>query len=455
MMKKCGVCGETVADGAIECPKCGRGVFESEKLHRDSANSVRSTPGTDESHTVKSGKRLSFWKSLFGSKEPPKDQPRSHRITHSLVLVCRSCGATFRVGVDSSIMTIEGLAPQGEKDSNPLVRILASRRREQGGFDTVGRVRLDTLPEDNPFKKQNSHEMERVHHSLARGQRRTWRCPECLDVQPYSSYGGRPETGEVSPRSVRDLQDLTLGELADPIFPYVAPNDRVNEITIDSPLHPAITARDAFVGKRCHLVEYLPILQDAANTCPHEDLPYVWLAELHLMQGKYEEARGWVFEGLRKVREFERLTYMAASVYLRMMESAAVGWFVQSCLLGTFEFTPYLFCAHCAKVAEFDDLYRRLLNASDAISPGSRVPDAEAQVVSLARRISRTELVQAMTRFQTMMHNTLPAADVFPDHPGERDIFIWAHSDDIRPDIRVKLFARPKEGHWGRPEESK
>jgi len=388
--------------------------------------------------------RLSFWKSLFGGKQPPKNQSKLQGILPPLVLVCRSCGATFRVGIDSSIMTIEGWAPQGEEDPDPLVRILASRRREQGGFDTVGRVRLDTLPEDNPSKKLNSRETERVQHSLSRGEMRTWCCAECLDVQPYADYSGRREAGEVRSRSVRVPQSLTLKELVDPVFPYTAPNNRVNEIAGDSPLHAAITARGSFLANRLQPTEYIRILQDAANSCPHEDLPYVWLAEFHLIQGRYEEAKQCVFDGLNKAREFERLTHLAASVYLKMMDPAAVGWLIQSCILGSFEFTPYLFCAQCAKVAGLDDLSRRLLNASDAISPGSRVPDAEDHIRFLAGKIGRTELVQTMTKFQSIMNDYLPTADAFPDHPGERDNYIWLHSNDIRRDICVKLFARPQ-----------
>lgn len=36
MSKKCGICGEIVDDGILECPNCGRGVFEPEKFHRES-----------------------------------------------------------------------------------------------------------------------------------------------------------------------------------------------------------------------------------------------------------------------------------------------------------------------------------------------------------------------------------------------------------------------------------
>lgn len=257
-------------------------------------------------------------------------------------------------------------------------------------------------------------------------------------------FSGRREGDEVHPRSVRLPESFTLEELTDRVFPYTAPNDRVTEIADNSPLHPAVTARATFLANHLPATEYLRTLQDAANSCPNEDLPYVWLAELHLIQGKYEEANRWVFEGLNKAREFERLTHLAASAYLKMMNPAAIGWFTQSCILGSFEFTPYLFSARCAKVAGLDDLSRRLLNASDAISPGSRVPDAENQILVSAHKIDRAELIQAMTKFQFIMNDFLPTVDAFPDHPHERDVYIWAHSNDIRHDIRVKLFARPE-----------
>src|SRR6266540_2484985 len=58
MSKKCGVCGETVPSNVIECPKCGRGVFETEKLHRDSVDTIRDVSSTAESHTGKRRKHL-------------------------------------------------------------------------------------------------------------------------------------------------------------------------------------------------------------------------------------------------------------------------------------------------------------------------------------------------------------------------------------------------------------
>jgi hypothetical protein len=244
-------------------------------------------------------------------------------------------------------------------------------------------------------------------------------------------------------RDVRDLQNLTLQELAAPIFPRIARRHRITEIPVHSPLRPASTARDAFLDKQIQLTEYLHILQEAVNRCPQEDFPYVWLAELYLSRGEYQEANRWVFEGLKSVREFERLAFMAACIYLRIMDPAALGWFMQSCILGSFEFRPYLFCARCAEVAELRELYRRLLNASDAISMGSRVPDDEERIANMAKRIGHEELVQAMTRFHNTMDAFLPGADVFPEPPAERSAFIMAHSDDIPHDIRVKLLRAP------------
>ncbi len=37
MNKKCGLCGEIIEGSILECPKCGGGVFESEKIHQQSS----------------------------------------------------------------------------------------------------------------------------------------------------------------------------------------------------------------------------------------------------------------------------------------------------------------------------------------------------------------------------------------------------------------------------------
>jgi hypothetical protein len=84
MGKRCGVCGETVVSGAIECPKCGRGVFEPEKLHSDSMNTLRSAPSTKKSRAYKKRQSSSFWKNLFGQKEPPRDQTEYVRLNNEL-----------------------------------------------------------------------------------------------------------------------------------------------------------------------------------------------------------------------------------------------------------------------------------------------------------------------------------------------------------------------------------
>jgi ankyrin repeat protein len=56
MGKTCAVCGEKVAGDAIACPKCGRGVFESEKVHHDSSEDTGTgAPRTAGIDTIKAG----------------------------------------------------------------------------------------------------------------------------------------------------------------------------------------------------------------------------------------------------------------------------------------------------------------------------------------------------------------------------------------------------------------
>jgi hypothetical protein len=254
-------------------------------------------------------------------------------------------------------------------------------------------------------------------------------------------FGGKSEPVKSAVATVQDIERLKLMELADPFFPYILPNDRLTEVPTDSPLYPAITARNEFPNKLSPS-DYFNILNNALLSCPKEDLPYYWIAELYLIQDRYEEAKRWALEGLTKAHECERLAFITGSIYLRMMNPIAIGWFIQSCLLGTFEFIPYLFCSHCADVVGLKALSRKLLNASDAISPGRRVPDAEFQVISLAKGITHSQLLQAMTKFDASIQNYLPAADVFPDNPDQRDVYVWAHYNDICRDICKRLYSR-------------
>lgn len=116
MAKKCGVCGEMVASHLIECPKCGRGVFESEKMHRDSVDNLISTFSTSEPHTGKKKSSRSWWKRLCGTKEPPthRGEERSGGPTTS----CYTCGKPFSKG-NSLIGTTRKLV--SKKGSNGFV----------------------------------------------------------------------------------------------------------------------------------------------------------------------------------------------------------------------------------------------------------------------------------------------------------------------------------------------
>ena len=65
MQKKCSVCGEMVDNDMIACPKCGHGVFETEKLHSESAENGKDVPGNGEPHAAK---KAGFLGKLFAKK---------------------------------------------------------------------------------------------------------------------------------------------------------------------------------------------------------------------------------------------------------------------------------------------------------------------------------------------------------------------------------------------------
>jgi len=85
MIKKCGICGEIVEDSILECPNCGRGVFESEKLHRESKkanNEVTPIRDTDQNkkmhhkpNKLPTGKTSWVDKILGGKRKTPIDDP--------------------------------------------------------------------------------------------------------------------------------------------------------------------------------------------------------------------------------------------------------------------------------------------------------------------------------------------------------------------------------------------
>jgi len=92
MSKKCAVCGERLGSDAIDCPKCGRGVFASEKEHYDSMKIARRTsraPDVSESYSVETPKRISFWKKLFTMKSQPNTDVVERKKKHELSLETR------------------------------------------------------------------------------------------------------------------------------------------------------------------------------------------------------------------------------------------------------------------------------------------------------------------------------------------------------------------------------
>ncbi len=77
MSKKCGICGEIVEGSILECPNCGSGVFESEKVHLNSKkadNKVTPIRDTDQNNIIdiKPNKlpkiKMSWLDKIFGGK---------------------------------------------------------------------------------------------------------------------------------------------------------------------------------------------------------------------------------------------------------------------------------------------------------------------------------------------------------------------------------------------------
>lgn len=80
MSKVCAVCGQEADSDAIECSKCGRGVFvpEKDQFESKSMKNASHTPDMLESRSMEGRKHASFWKKFFARKGQPKDQSQEH-----------------------------------------------------------------------------------------------------------------------------------------------------------------------------------------------------------------------------------------------------------------------------------------------------------------------------------------------------------------------------------------
>jgi len=96
VQKKCSICGEEVGTDVIECPKCGRGVFETEKQHHDSMNTSEATSHTGEFYKEKT--KGGFWKNLFKRNRTSLHKPGTTTANYGETEFLTKDAMTFDLG---------------------------------------------------------------------------------------------------------------------------------------------------------------------------------------------------------------------------------------------------------------------------------------------------------------------------------------------------------------------
>lgn len=239
-----------------------------------------------------------------------------------------------------------------------------------------------------------------------------------------------------------NVDNLSIFDLSEPLFPVVPTPFYLEE---DSPLNPIYDMRGgAGIDLHNPSREYLVKIEELIKEYPHHNLPYYWLAEPYIVQSQYKKAAEIIKEGFLKVANRSLLAFTMGTINLRQSNPIAIGWYMQSCLLATNEFIPYILCAVVAQIIGDDRLYWRLLNAGDVIEIGKRVPADEEKIKILTRQANNEELSQALKRFESNMNGFLPKDTDIPKDSMSRDVFLWKEVNDYVVDTRLKLLRMEK-----------
>jgi hypothetical protein len=160
-----------------------------------------------------------------------------------------------------------------------------------------------------------------------------------------------------------------------------------------------------------------------------------------LMQNlKWEEARRIIQDGLKTLNRKDRLCELLANIYLNEKNPVAIGWYMQSCVLGSPSWVPYLLVSYAARALGLDDIAWRCLNACDVIDE-KRIDQLEKDIADIVKNSNRSELLTAMKTFEKTMDPYLPLSDELPHDQMERSTFLLQNitGDPEMPPLKQRL----------------
>ncbi len=162
------------------------------------------------------------------------------------------------------------------------------------------------------------------------------------------------------------------------------------------------------------------------NTPSSSDDDELFKQAYSLMQNKrWGEARKIIQDGLQTCKRKDRLCDLIANIYHIEKNPLAIGWYMQSCVLGSPSWVPYLLVSYAARALGLDDIAWRCLNACDVIETGmKRIDKLETDIADLVKNFDQSQLLVAMKNFEKAMCPYLPSSDELPHDQVKRSIFL-------------------------------
>lgn len=168
---------------------------------------------------------------------------------------------------------------------------------------------------------------------------------------------------------------------------------------------------------------------------------YNLIAQGHI-EDNYDKALQVIAQNLPRCDRKDRLCELLANIYLNRMNPISIGWYMQSCVLGSRSWVPYLMVSYAARTLSLDDIAWRCLNACDVLDTGmKRIDKLEIDIAYLAQNANRSELISALRNFVKVLDPYLPAENEIPHDQMERATFLLQNltGDQEMPPLKQML----------------
>jgi len=152
--------------------------------------------------------------------------------------------------------------------------------------------------------------------------------------------------------------------------------------------------RDSTVYKRI-----LPLLPPIKGEYSDWDVIYCWNASALSALGQYDEGYAVIEEGLSRCKRTVALLCTLGDIKSDQNRIEGFGWWMQACMLGTSNWSPYLKLSVAADEVGRRDLSLRLVAATDLLVSG--MPRFDADIDARLRDLARSDIHRMQTALGT------------------------------------------------------